>query len=166
MNSRSPLERAGDEIPDSEIWQKALRIQTAASNLGFDWENLDDILEKLLEEAHELLDAQKKGERGAIVDELGDVLFVVSHYAWRAGIELEDALSQALAKFQLRFGLLCEELEREGLDMQSESIDSLEKRWQHIKTRLAARKTESGAADQASSRDRAHSPSTAGKKRP
>ncbi|EQD66679.1 MazG family protein [mine drainage metagenome] len=162
MPSRSFFAPLGNQAPASGIWQEARRIQAAASDLGFDWKNLDDILEKLVEESGELLDAQRTGAQEAILDELGDVLFVVSHYAWRAGIALEDALAQALAKFQLRFGLLCEALEEEGLDMRAESIDSLEKRWQDVKSRLAACQQEAELLDRVTPEDRTPSRSTSG----
>ena len=149
-----------------DIWQEAQRVQHTASHYGFDWENLDDILEKLVEEARELRDAQRKGAREPIVDELGDVLFVVTHYAARAEIRLEDALAQALRKFQLRFSLLREELEREGVDPHTQSVASLERRWQAIKKRLAAQMREKGKSKGASFSSEGKGRSTSGKRRP
>lgn len=126
------------EAPNAGIWDQVRGIQAQASTAGFDWDRLEDILVKLDEEVGELREAQQKGEPGAILDELGDVLFVVSHYAWRAGHSLEDALARALAKFELRWGLLCRELEEEGVEMRTQSVAELEARWQGIKRKLSA----------------------------
>ncbi len=162
VNPRPPPARPDDLVPESRIWQDARAVQSAASARGFDWEHLNDILDKLVEEACELREAQSKGDRGAIVNELGDVLFVVSHYAWRAGITLEDALAHALAKFQIRFEHLCSELEREGIEMRSESVESLERRWQGIKSRIARDETGDRVAAPASPREPMRAPPSSG----
>jgi tetrapyrrole methylase family protein/MazG family protein len=76
-------------------------IQGRARRIGFDWADVDGPLDKLVEELREFAHAEKPAERE---DEFGDILFVVVNVADHLGIDAEQALRAANAKFRRRFG--------------------------------------------------------------
>ncbi len=86
-------------------------IGRRVASAGFDWENADDIMDKLVEEVGELKRASTQEER---VHEFGDILLVLANAARRMDIELESALRQANARFTRRFQLYRGGLPAEG----------------------------------------------------
>ncbi|MCC6386643.1 MAG: nucleoside triphosphate pyrophosphohydrolase [Dehalococcoidia bacterium] len=110
-------------------------IQGRARRIGFDWPDIEGPLEKLSEEMHEF--ARAEAGDGDREDEFGDILFVVANIAQRLGIDAEQALRGANAKFRRRFGLV-EELARErALDLRDLDLAGLDALWDEAKVRLA-----------------------------
>ena len=102
--------------------------------MGFDWPDVEGPLEKLTEELGELARATDAAERE---DEFGDVLFVVTNIADHLGIDAEQALRGANAKFRARFGIV-ERLAREaGTDLRSLDLAGLDALWDRAKEELA-----------------------------
>jgi MazG family protein len=109
-------------------------IQGRARRVGFDWPDVEGPLEKLTEELGELARATDAAERE---DEFGDVLFVVTNIADHLGIDAEQALRGANAKFRARFGIV-ERLAREaGTDLRSLDLAGLDALWDRAKEELA-----------------------------
>src|SRR6201995_4223428 len=79
---------------------RAEKLQRRASAIGFDWNNADLVLDKLAEEAREVLAAESQDERE---DEIGDLLFVVANLARHLKVDPEAALRRTNAKFTRRF---------------------------------------------------------------
>ena len=79
---------------------RAEKLQRRASTVGFDWNNAHLVLDKLAEEAREILDAPSQAERE---EEVGDLLFVVANLARHLKVDPEAALRSANAKFTRRF---------------------------------------------------------------
>jgi len=82
---------------------RAEKIQKRASRVGFDWDDLTPVLDKLDEELNELWQAAASKDADAIEDELGDLLFSVTNVARHMKVDPEQALKKATAKFEKRF---------------------------------------------------------------
>ncbi len=82
---------------------RAHRLQDRASRVGFDWEKIDDVLQKLEEEMKEFREALRKKGRDEIEDELGDVFFSLVNISRFVGVNPEDALRKTISKFISRF---------------------------------------------------------------
>ena len=110
---------------------RAQKVQKRAAKAGFDWSEMSGALEKVKEEADELLWATEK----TAVEELGDLLFSVVNVSRFLGIDSELALQKATDKFTSRFaGVEALALER-GLDMKTASLAELDALWDEVKQR-------------------------------
>ena len=83
--------------------QRAQKLQKKAARVGFDWENVTDLLPKLREEIREIEECLEKGELDQVEMEVGDLLFAVVNLARFLNIEAEDALRQSNRKFERIF---------------------------------------------------------------
>jgi ATP diphosphatase len=116
---------------------RAEKLQKRASTVGFDWKSADRVLEKVIEEAHEIVDAQASGAGHAkLEDEIGDLLFVIANLARHLKVDPEKALSGTNEKFLRRFRFVETSLRAEGRTPADASLDEMEALWQ------AAKKTE------------------------
>jgi MazG family protein len=99
---------------------EAFQLTRRASRIGFDWENIEGLLDKLNEEAGELRRAlqREKSRRGGkqTEEEVGDLLFVAVNVARFLGVDPEIALKQANRKFKARFEAMEREAARRGPD--------------------------------------------------
>ena len=124
----------------------AEKVSRRAVSVGFEWETVDDVWEKVHEEIDELR-ATEPGSPEA-VEEVGDVLFTVVNVARKMGVDAETALRQTCRKFIRRFG----EMERlaadEGNDLAAMDIDGMEALWRLAKD--AERGTPPAGADEGS----------------
>jgi tetrapyrrole methylase family protein/MazG family protein len=105
-------------------------IQGRARRIGFDWPDIDGALDKLVEELGEFAQADKPAERE---DEFGDILFVVVNVADHMGIDAEQALRAANAKFRRRFGRLEHIAREEGVDLHDLDLAGLDGLWDRAK---------------------------------
>jgi tetrapyrrole methylase family protein / MazG family protein len=105
-------------------------IQRKVAEVGFDWEKPEDILEKLVEEMTELLEAGTDAEKA---EEFGDVLFVLVNYARRLGIDSETALHETNRKFLKRFNRMEELCRQRGLIFADLSFDEQNALWEEAK---------------------------------
>jgi uncharacterized protein YabN with tetrapyrrole methylase and pyrophosphatase domain len=120
------------------LWETAWKIQEAASRAGFDWETRSGILDKLTEELEELKAADREIAPASRMEELGDLLFVLIHYAWWARIPLDRALEASTGKFRKRFNALRDAVALEGRELGDLSPAELDSHWREIKRQLAA----------------------------
>ncbi len=105
-------------------------VQERAARSGFDWEETDGVLDKVAEEVREIKEARSQEERAR---ELGDLLFSIVNAARWMGIQSEDALRQASARFRSRF-LEMERLAGErSLGFTGLSLDEKEALWNEAK---------------------------------
>jgi tetrapyrrole methylase family protein / MazG family protein len=105
-------------------------MQERAARVGFEWPNREGVLEKLREEVDELADAKSPAHQR---EELGDILFVLVDWARWHGIEAEDAMRAANAKFVRRFAVIERNVTASGREWQSFTLDELEAFWQQAK---------------------------------
>jgi MazG family protein len=112
---------------------EAQQITSRAAGVGFDWENAEQVLEKLDEELAEFDAARSNGSQDQLEDELGDLLFVIVNLARFAKVDPEQALRRTNAKFRARFGHIERRLEAQGSQVAGTPIDELEALWQEAK---------------------------------
>ncbi|MBY6152344.1 nucleoside triphosphate pyrophosphohydrolase [Vannielia litorea] len=110
---------------------RALKLQNRAARVGFDWDNVQDVLAKLQEEAAELAEAE--GDADALEDEMGDMLFVLTNLARHKGIDPEAALRRTNAKFTRRFNAIEDALAAKGSSPQQATLEEMDALWTSIK---------------------------------
>lgn len=111
---------------------KAIRIQDKARGVGFDWENKEQVWEKVHEELRELK-AEVDAGSGKQADEVGDVLFSVVNYARFLGVDPDEALERTNRKFIKRFQYLERESHRDGRKMGEMSLAEMDAYWEKAK---------------------------------
>jgi XTP/dITP diphosphohydrolase len=112
---------------------KAMRLQEKAKQVGFEWENKDQVWEKVKEEEGELKEAIKTGEQVKIEEEFGDLVFSLVNFARFLGIDAENALEVTNKKFTRRFNQMEEEAMASGKDLNNMSLEEMDDIWNHIK---------------------------------
>ena len=114
--------------------QLAQRYGEIAGTVGFDWDDLGGVLEKLEEELKELRVELKKKSKDGIEEELGDVLFTLASIARHTGIDAESALKVSTKKFHDRFTALEKMKRKEKKELGDCTHEELEAAWNQIKT--------------------------------
>lgn len=112
---------------------EAQKLTEKASKVGFDWDRVEEVLEKLNEELEELQRARQQGNLEAIEDEIGDLLFVVANLARFLQVDAEQALRKTNLKFRLRFAYLEQKLKSQNKDLREASLEEMEHLWQEAK---------------------------------
>jgi MazG family protein len=112
---------------------EATQLTTRAAGVGFDWQNADQVLEKLNEELAELAEARARAAPEELENELGDLLFVLVNLARFLKLDPEQALRQTNRKFRERFGYLEQKLLAQGRSLAEASIEEMEALWQEAK---------------------------------
>lgn len=114
--------------------QRGQRMQEKAARVGFDWPNVQGVLDKLTEELRELAEARRLAQDDPRVrEELGDVFFTLVNLARALGIDAETAMREANEKFYRRFAFMEERVNAEGKSISDLSLDELEELWQLAK---------------------------------
>jgi len=108
-------------------------IQRRVARVGFDWEDIDGVIEKLAEEVSELKRTDSQ-ERKA--EEFGDLLFTLANIARRLGIDLEAALREANQRFYRRFSYMEEVCRQRGLVFGELSFDDQNALWEEAKRKF------------------------------
>ena len=114
---------------------RAVKLQKRAARVGFDWPEIGHVLEKIKEEAAELVEAQGTSDQDHMAEEYGDLLFVMVNLGRHLNIDPEDALRQANAKFTRRFMHIENELNKLGKKPQSSSLTEMDAFWEEAKAR-------------------------------
>jgi len=113
---------------------EAQQITSRAANVGFDWTDADQVLEKLREELKEFESARQSGSHEQIEDELGDLMFVLVNLARFVKVDPEQALRKTNAKFRRRFGHVEQKLAERGISPAESNIAEMESLWQQAKS--------------------------------
>jgi len=108
-------------------------IQHRVAQVGFDWKDIDGVIEKLAEEISELRRADSQ-ERKA--QEFGDLLFTLANIARRLGVDLEAALREANQRFYRRFTYMEEACRQRGLNFGELAFDDQNALWEEAKKKL------------------------------
>ncbi len=103
---------------------KAQRIQQRAASLGFDWDRIESVVDKLREEIGEFESACAEGNKEKIQEELGDILFSIVNVARFLDINAEEALQKTISKFIERFRQVEAEIAKRG-NMTLEEMDEI-----------------------------------------
>ena len=112
---------------------RARRLQEKASSVGFDWQQVDDVWAKVAEEIDELREACAAGDDAAMQEEFGDVLFSLVNLGRFLGLSGEDALRQAIGKFEQRFRGIEQELARRGRRIEDATLDEMDGIWNRLR---------------------------------
>ncbi len=118
---------------------EAYQLTRRASRIGFDWENIDGLFEKLREETGEVRAAiDQKSEKVAaqnLEEEIGDLLFVAVNIARFLGSDPEIALKKANRKFTRRFQWMEQEITRQGRNLAGAPREEMEELWDQSKSK-------------------------------
>ena len=112
---------------------KAMRLQEKAKQVGFEWENKEQVWAKVEEEKTELLEAIASGNNSRIEDEMGDVFFSLINFARFLEIDSENALERTNKKFIQRFIKMEEAAARSGKALDDMSLEEMDEIWNTIK---------------------------------
>ncbi|NIO17326.1 MAG: nucleoside triphosphate pyrophosphohydrolase [Deltaproteobacteria bacterium] len=112
---------------------RAYKLTKKAARVKFDWETMEQILEKMEEELGEFREALASDDRAAMETEIGDILFVSANIARFVEINPEIALLRANGRFEKRFQYMEKKLKDEAISMEDTPIEDLEKLWQEAK---------------------------------
>jgi MazG family protein len=108
---------------------EALKVTKKAAKVGFDWQNADQIFDKLEEEVLELRTAIEKNDTANIDEEIGDLLFVVVNLARKLDVEPETALKKTNRKFRNRFIFIEQQLAAAGKELDKTSLEEMDALW-------------------------------------
>jgi len=129
---RSALSGVPPQLP---ALMKAHKITEKASRVGFDWEHVDQVMAKVVEELHEFEEAMAQGHQDRMEAELGDLLFAIVNLGRFLSLDPEEALRKTIVRFQSRFSYIEDCLHASGHHLQDASIDEMEFLWIEAKSR-------------------------------
>ncbi|WP_343565146.1 nucleoside triphosphate pyrophosphohydrolase [Kiloniella sp. b19] len=119
---------------------RAVKLQKRAAKVGFDWDHLDPVVEKIREELDEVLaecpenpaEANEE-QRDRLEDEFGDLLFAVANLGRHLRIDPEKALRRTNAKFERRFRFVEQAFSERNADLKSASLEEMDREWDRAK---------------------------------
>lgn len=114
---------------------KAYRIQDKASNVGFDWEDKNQVWDKVYEEIGELRTELNKGDKDNSLKELGDFLFSIVNAARLYHLNPDTALELTNQKFTSRFNFIEKKATEQGKNLSDLSIQEMDQLWEQAKKR-------------------------------
>jgi XTP/dITP diphosphohydrolase len=112
---------------------KAMRLQEKAKQVGFEWENKEQVWEKVKEEENELFEAIKSNNKEHIEEELGDYFFSIVNFARFLQVDADNALELTNKKFISRFTKIETEALKEGTDLNEMTLLEMDAIWNKIK---------------------------------
>jgi len=127
--SKSVLAGVPNSLP---AMVKAYRIQEKARGVGFDWENAEQVWDKVKEELREF-HKEKSNNSEKMEDEFGDILFALINYARFVNINPEDALEKTNRKFIKRFNYIEKKAKELGKPLSEMNLEEMEKLWVEAK---------------------------------
>lgn len=123
-----------DGIPPAlPALSRALKLTQRAATVGFDWTDPRDVLAKLAEEAAELVAEIDRADQAAMLDEFGDLLFVMANLGRHLKVDPEAALRHANEKFNRRFRFVEAALAARGRSPAEATLAEMEAEWQNAK---------------------------------
>ena len=114
---------------------RSQRLQQKASEVGFDWDNINSVWDKVYEELDELKNAYRECNEKKIQEEIGDILFSIVNLSRHLNISAEDMLRKGNKKFIKRFKTIEKTVEKKGLNIEELSLKEMDQIWDQIKLR-------------------------------
>ena len=112
---------------------RAVKLQNRAARVGFDWPTTGEVLDKLVEEAREVVEARDSLTHDALTEEIGDLFFVMANLARHLKVDPEAALRGANAKFIRRFRSIEAALARDGRRPEDSDLAEMDALWDEAK---------------------------------
>jgi ATP diphosphatase len=112
---------------------RAVKLQKRAARVGFDWPSTDEVVAKIAEEAAELVEAREALTEAEVVEEFGDLMFVMANLARHLKVDPEAALRAANAKFTRRFGRIEDWLAEGGKTPDQSDLAEMDALWNRAK---------------------------------
>ena len=129
-------QRVLDDVPAAlPALVRALKLQKRAARVGFDWPEVAQVLDKIIEEAQELAEARDRLSVDKQTEEFGDLLFVMVNFGRHLGLDAEDALRKANSKFTRRFNYIEDQLNASGSSVDEASLEDMDEIWNEIRQR-------------------------------
>lgn len=125
-----------DDIPRAlPALMRAHKIQKRCSSVGFDWESLGPVLDKVHEEIDEVMHEAQQAtiDSDKLEEEIGDLLFATVNLSRHLGSKAEIALQKANDKFERRFRHVEQIITAQGLSMPAATLEQMEAAWQQVK---------------------------------
>jgi tetrapyrrole methylase family protein/MazG family protein len=112
---------------------KAQKITEKAARVGFDWEHVDQVFAKVLEELHEFEETMAAGDETRMEAELGDLLFAIVNLGRFLSLNPEEALRKTIERFAKRFTHIEETMHARGVQMKEATLEEMESLWEEAK---------------------------------
>jgi len=112
---------------------RAVKLQKRAAQVGFDWPDVNGVLDKIEEEIAEVREALADGDSVAVQDELGDVFFALTNLCRHQKVDPESAVRSTNKKFERRFSYIESQLAIRGKTPQTASLDEMDRLWDEAK---------------------------------
>jgi MazG family protein len=109
------------------------KLTKRAAKVGFDWPDLPSVVAKVEEELEEVAEAHASGDKAAVHEEIGDLLFAVANLARKAGVDAEAALRDANLKFTRRFHHVESRCRQDGVQPAEAGLERLDGYWNEIR---------------------------------
>ena len=126
-----------DDIPESlPALTRAEKVQKRAAKQGFDWTDIAQVWDKVYEEIAELKHEEQTAEpeqTDKIEDELGDLMFAIVNLSRHYKLNAESALRRATKKFESRFRIMEQQIDREQKTLSEMTLNDMEQQWQQAK---------------------------------
>lgn len=127
-------ESALDDVPTAlPGLTRAVKLQSRAARVGFDWPDTGGVIDKIAEEAAELAEAKEAGDPDRIEDEYADLLFVVANLGRHLKVDPEKALRRVNAKFERRFRGVEAALAADGKRPEQSTLEEMDALWNRMK---------------------------------
>lgn len=113
---------------------RAEKVQRKAASVGFDWENVQGVLDKVEEEIKELQNAIAFNNKESVTEEIGDLLFTIINFSRWNKVDPEEAMTRATEKFIQRFRRVESKIKSENKKFEDFNIEQLEEFWKEAKS--------------------------------
>ena len=127
---KSVLDGIPNALPSLLRGQK---IQKRAARVGFDWDDIADVIAKVDEELAEVKESLNNNEPEAVEMEIGDLLFAVVNLCRFVDLQAEETLRKSNRKFINRFKRMETELEKQGKTIDNQTLAELDEIWEQVK---------------------------------
>ncbi|WP_226585909.1 nucleoside triphosphate pyrophosphohydrolase [Halobacillus litoralis] len=125
-----------DSVPESfPALLQAEELQKKAAKVGFDWDSVEPVIEKVEEEWQEFQEARESGSQEEMEKEFGDWLFAIANLARHYKLNSENALQRTNRKFRTRLLSMEKEAEHKGRQLKDYDLNSLEELWVQAKVK-------------------------------
>ncbi len=119
---------------------RALKLQKRAARVGFDWPDVSHVLDKITEEAAEVVDARDNLGPEELEEEIGDLLFNIANLARHLDVDPEAAIRRTNAKFTRRFNAIEDTLAAKGITPSDSSLEEMDAIWNEVRAADKRRK--------------------------